>query len=1052
VSGLASLSIRRPVLATVMSIAIVIFGVIGFSFLGVREYPSVDPAVITVSTMYPGASSDVIESQITEPLEASINSVEGIRELTSVSREGRSTVTVEFDLDVDLERAANDVRDRASQAMRELPPDAEPPTVAKANADNSPIVFLNLSSKQRDLLALTDLAINRFQERLQTIDGVSSVDIWGEKRYAMRFWLDPQRLAAYRLTPLDVQNALQRQNVELPSGRIEGTTTELTVRTTGRLSTPGEFERMILRQDGSRIVRLRDVATVQLGAENERSILKRDGVPMVGVVLRAQPGANHINIVDEFYERVEQIRRDLPPDVELGIGFDNTRYIRRSITEVAETIALALALVVLIIFAFLRDGRTTLVPVMAIPVSLIGAFFVMYVADFSINVLTLLAIVLAIGLVVDDAIVVLENIYAKIEAGMDPAEAGEQGTREIFFAVVATTVALAVVFLPILFLTGLTGRLFREFGVTLAGAVIISSFVALTLTPMLAVRLLKRHEKQSWLYRVTEPFFVRMNGAYARSLDSFLRRRWLGVAVLGGAAALAVVMYRTLPSELAPIEDRGQLRIMATAPEGATFEYMDAYVDRLVGMVGDQAPEEAMISVTSPGFSASGSVNSGFVMVMLQDAAEREEPQQSVAQRLTREVRRLSGARSFVSEPPTISAGGGGFGGLPLQYVLQAPTIEQLREVLPRFMEEARQAPEFAFVDVNLKFDRPELQVEIDRDRAQSLGVSVLDVSRTLQLALSGQRYGYFIRDGRQYEVIGQVGRQDRDQPLDLGALYVRSASGEPVAVGNLVRVTETSAPPQLFRFNRYISATVSASLAPGVAMGDGIAAMDRIGDHVLPETFQTALNGEAQDFAEGSSSLLFVFLLALVLIYLVLAAQFESFRDPLVILLTVPLALTGALVSLWYFHQTLNIFSQIGMIMLIGLVTKNGILIVEFANQRRDAGLRVQDAVMDAAAARFRPILMTSLSTVLGILPIALALGAGAESRVPMGIAVVGGMVIGTALTLYVVPAMYSYLATPQVGTARSVHIPGIAAVPADPPSDPQIPVGAAAQGGRGL
>jgi multidrug efflux pump len=1017
-SGLSSLSIRRPVLAMVMSLTIVIFGVIGFSFLGVREYPSVDPPIITVSTAYAGASADVVESQITEPLEASVNSVEGIKKLTSTSREGRSTVVVEFDLGVDMERAANDVRDRVSQAAGRLPVDAEPPRVSKADADNTPLVFLNISSDRRSLLELTDIAHNVFRERLQTIPGVSSVSVWGERRYAMRLWLDPQRLAAYRLTPLDVQAALRGQNVELPSGRIEGDLTELTVRTMGRLSTPEDFERLILRQDGSSIVRFGDVGRAELGAVNERSILRRDGVPMVGVVLMPQPGANHIDIVDEFHRRVEHIERDLPADVKLGIGFDNTRYIRASIAEVGQTIFIALALVILIIFLFLREWRTTIIPVLVIPVSLIGAFFVMYAAGFSINVLTLLAIVLAVGLVVDDAIVVVENIYAKIEAGMEPRQAGEQGIREIFFAVVATTMALVAVFLPILFLSGLTGRLFREFGVVLAGAVIISSFAALTLAPMLSVKLLKRRERHSWLYRRTEPFFEGLNRGYQQALSAFLRRRWTVFPLVGAAGALSFFLWNGLPAELAPLEDRGTIRIMATGPEGATFEYMDAYVGRVRETVRDEVPEvRALITITSPGFGAASAVNSGMTIVMLEDAAERTRTQQEIADRLTMRVRDLSGARTFVSQPPTI--GGRGFAGLPVQYVLQAPNMERLREAIPPFLEKAREQPEFAFVDVNLKFDRPELQVEIDRERAQSLGISVRDISQTLQLALSGLRYDYFIRDGKQYEVIGQVAREDRNQPLDLNSLYVRSRAGQPIAVGNLVTFTERTGPPQLFRFDRYISATVSASLAPGYGIAQGISAMERVGREVLDPSFVTSLDGEARAYAEGSTTLLYVFALALLLVYLVLAAQFESFRDPATILLTVPLALTGALVSLWYFGQTLNVFSQIGMIMLIGLVTKHGILIVEFANQRKAAGYSVRAAIEEAAAARFRPILMTALSTILGILPIALALGAGSESRMPMGIAVVGGMVIGTALTLFVVPAVYTFFsAEAETGT----------------------------------
>ena len=1008
--SLYSLSIRRPVLATVMSFAIIIFGVIGSFFLGVREYPAVEPPVISVGTSYRGANADVIDAQITEPLEESINGIDGIRTLTSVSREGNSRITVEFDLGIDLERAANDVRDRVSRAMNSLPPDVEPPVVSKADADGNPIVFLNIKSNHRSLLELSELADNLFKERLQTIPGVSRVDIWGEKRYAMRMSIDPQKLAAYGMTPLDIRNALSRANVELPSGRIEGQHVELTVRTMGRLTTVDEFNDLIVKQDGARIVRFRDVGEVRLGAENERWLLQRDGQPMVGVVIRPLPGANYIAIADEFYERLETLKKDVPADIELGIGFDNTDQVRKSINEVQETIFLAFVLVVLIIFLFLRDWRTTIIPVLVIPVSLIGAFFIMYVMGYSINVLSLLAIVLAIGIVVDDAIVVLENIYVRIEKGMHPMKAGVEGTREIFFAVIATTLALASVFLPLLFLGGMVGRLFREFGVVLAGAVIISSFVALTLTPMLATRMLKHREHHPWFYEKTEPFFRWLTATYRGTLDTFMSRRWAAFALMAVAAGLIVVIYKSLPSELAPMEDRSSLRIQASAPEGVTYEYMNDYVNRMVANVVEEVPEsEAIISITSPGFF--GGVNTGMAFVTLVSPDERERSQQEIAGSLMRRLSKLTGARVFVSQEETIQVGR--FGGLPVQYVLQAPNIAKLKEVIPEFMGEVMQDPTFAFADVNLKFTKPELRVSINRERAQSMGVSVLDVAQTLQLALGEQRIGYFIQNGQQYQIIGEVDRDRRSETLDLRSLYVRAANGEPVLLDNLVTVTEESSPPQLYRFNRYVSATVSAQLNPGYTIADGIAAMDRVKERVLDESFATSLAGASRDYAESSGGIMFVFLLALLLIYLVLAAQFESFRDPFIIMLTVPLALAGALISLWYFDQSLNIFSQIGIVMLIGLVTKNGILIVEFANQRRAAGLGIIEAVKDAAAARFRPILMTTLSTLLGILPIALALGAGAESRKPMGIAVIGGLLIGTILTLYVIPVMYTFLTT---------------------------------------
>lgn len=1007
--SLSSLSIRRPVLATVFSIVIVLFGIIAFNYLPVREYPAVDPPIITVATSYIGANADVIESQITEPLEDQINGIAGIKNLTSVSREGRSTITVEFELSIDLETAAADVQSRVGRARGNLPPDADPPIVSKADADARPILFFNIKSDSRNLLQLTDVAENYFKERVQTIPGVSNVQIWGDKTYSMRLWLDPMKLAAYDLTPLDVRNALTRENVELPSGRIEGQLTELTVRTMGRMTEVEEFNNLIIKQSNGSTIRLRDLGYAELGPQNERTILKRDGIPMVGVVLIPQPGANQIEIADEFYRRVENIENDLPADIETATGFDTTTYVRASINEVQQTIFIAFILVITIIFLFLRDWRTTIIPVVVIPIALIGAFFIMYIANFSINVLTLLAIVLAIGLVVDDAIVVLENIYTKIEAGQEPIIAGIIGSKEIFFAVIATSAALVSVFMPILFLGGITGRLFREFGIVIAGAVIISSFVALTLTPMLSTKLLKKREEHNRFYNATEPFFVAINKAYKSSLTSFMRHRWLSLAIILVAGIGIYGFMNYLPKEIAPLEDRSRVRMFAQAPEGASFEYMDNYMDRLVTMVQDSVEEaEAVVSVTSPGFGASSSVNSGFAFAILKDPEQRDKSQMDVADELSGLVTELSGAQTFVSQEQTI---GSSRGGLPVQYVLQNQNFDKLKEVIPAFLEEVRQDPAFVYQDVDLKFNKPELQVEIDRDRAQALGVSVRDIAQTLQLSLSGQRFDFFIMNNKQYQVIGQVGRSDRDEPVDLKSLYVRNNQGRLIQLDNLVKVAEQSSPPQLYRFNRYASATISASLAPGKTIADGIEVMDGIAERVLDDSFSTALSGPSRDYVESSSSLLFIFFFALALVYLVLSAQFESFRDPFTIMLTVPLALAGALLSMWYFNQTLNIFSQIGMIMLIGLVTKNGILIVEFANQRQRQGLSIQEAIMDASAARFRPILMTSISTVLGILPIALALGAGAESRTSMGIAVIGGLIIGSLLTLYVIPAMYSML-----------------------------------------
>ncbi len=1010
---LYKLSIERPVLSTVMSLVIVVFGLVSYQRLGVREYPSVDPPIISVSTTYTGAPPEVIESQITEPLEENLNAVAGIRTLTSISREGRSTITVEFDLDSDLETAANDVRDRVAQAQRDLPPDADPPTVSKADADRQPVAFVSVYSPQRELLELSDIADRRFKPILQTIDGVAEVSIWGEKRYAMRLWLDRDKLAAYGLTPVDIRNALERENVELPSGRIDGHQVELSVRAASRFSTPEDFREMVLREDAGRVVRLKDVGEATIGPENLRNLMKTNGAPAVGVILRPQPGANQVQIADEMYRRIDLIKKDLPPDVEAVVGFDTTQYVRRSLLEVRETILIAVGLVIFIIFSFLRSWRSTLIPAVVIPVSLISAFAIINFAGFSINVLTLLAMVLAIGLVVDDAIVVLENIYSKIESGMPVKQAGIEGTREVFFAVIATTAALAAVFMPILFLGGLIGKLFQEFAVVLAGTVIVSSFVALTLTPMLCTKVLRGHS-HSRFYEVTERMFQAFTGAYRFVLTAFLRARWLAFPLLAAASALAWLSFSVLETELAPIEDRGSLRLSATAPEGASFDYMLDYMDQLSGLVSDTVPEtETLISQTSPGFGGSGGANTGFVRVFLVDRAERDRSQTEIAQMLTKASRELAGSRVVVIEQSTISIGVAAGSRLPLQFVIQAQSFEKLQQAMPTFLARASESAVFTRVDVDLKFNKPELRVDIDRERAQTLGVSARDIGETLNLALAEQRFGYFLKDGKQYFVVGALVREHRDESFDLRNLSVPSASGVPIRLDNVVQLEERISPPQLYRFNRYSSATMSASLAPGYTLSQGIEEMERIAKEVLDESFETDLAGDARDLRESSSGAAFTFIFALLLIYFVLSAQFESFRDPISILLTVPLALVGALGLLWLTGETLNIFSQIGMIMLIGLVTKNGILIVEFANQQRAKGLAPLDAVREAAVARFRPVLMTSLSTILGILPIALALGAGSESRRSMGIAVIGGMVVGTALTLLIIPAMYSFIAS---------------------------------------
>ncbi len=1007
--SLSSTCIKRPVFATVMNIILILIGFIGLVFLGVRDYPSVDPPIISVSTSFPGANADVIETQITEPLEAAINGIPGIRSLTSTSRDGRSFITVEFELEVDLETAANDVRDKVSGAMRRLPKDVDPPTVTKADADAQPIFGVSLRSDKRSLIDLSMYAEQYYKERLQTISGVSSVTIWGEKRYSVRLRMDPALLAAYRVTPMDVRDAVTRENVELPSGRIEGENTELTIRTLGRLMTIDDFNALVIREEGDRVVRFRDIGVAEVDAEDVRSVMKRNGIPMVACVIIPQPGANYIDIVDRAYEVMKDLEKDLPADVEAGIAFDNTVFIRNSINEVKDTIFEAFVLVVLIIFLFLRNWRTTLIPVLAIPVSLVGAFFIMYLAGFTINILTLLAVVLAIGLVVDDAIVVMENIYTKIEEGMSPKEAGFKGSEEIFFAVIATTVALVAVFFPIVFLQGTTGRLFREFSIVITGAVIISSFVALTFTPMISTKLLTRNVTDNWFYRKTEPFFDGLTERYRRGLEAFMRRRYLAPLILLFTGVIIYALWKATPSEMAPLEDRSNVRIMSTAPEGATFEYMNRYASELSDYLEKEVPEQEM-TIEMIGM---GNTNRSNLNLWLKAPEERSRTQQDIADELAVKVRQFTGARTMVSQQQTF---GGRRGGLPVEYVIQAKNLEDLKRVLPCFMEEVNKSPVFSVADLNLKFTKPELTIHIDRDKAAVMGVSMQNIAQTLQLTMSEQRVGYFILNGKQYQIFSQLDRENRNKPSDLQSIYVRNNSGDLIALDNLVVTNESSMPPQLYRYDRFVAATVSAGLAKKKTLSQGLEEMDRIAGEVLDDNFKTTLSGSSKDFVESSSSLMFAFVLALVFIYLVLAAQFESFRDPLIIMLTVPLALIGAMLALWYFEQTMNIFSQIGIIMLIGLVSKNGILIVEFANQRKLMGEPMLVAVKNAAVARFRPILMTSLSTVLGILPMAMATGAGAESRVAMGIAVVGGMVCATFLSLFVIPAIYSYLSSDKI------------------------------------
>jgi hydrophobe/amphiphile efflux-1 (HAE1) family protein len=1004
---ISDLALKRPVGSIVLSLMIILLGVVGLSFLGVRLYPAIDPPIITVRTSYTGANSEIIESQITEPLEKSINGIEGVKSISSSSSVGSSSITVEFNLDADLEKAANDVRDKVSQATRSLPQDLDaPPTVTKADANGDPIIFLMVRSTSMNSLELSDYAENILMEKFQTIPGISSVSIYGQQRPAMRLWLDPLKMAARGITASDISSALAKENIEMPGGKIRGYGTELIVKTLGKLTTEEDFNNLIVRQTNNLVTRFRDIGEAVLGPQDEESAASINGATGLSMVLIPLPGANSIEISDEFYKRLEQVTKFLPEGVRLDVGRDRSVFVRQSVRDVIETLAISISLVVLIIFLFFRNWVIALRPLIDIPVSLIGTFFVMYLLGYSVNVLTLLGIVLATGLVVDDGIVVTENIFKRIERGMNKLQAAHEGTREIFFAVISTSVTLAIVFIPVVFLQGFTGRLFREFGIVVASAVLISALVSLTLTPVLNVFLGGSASHHSRFYLATEDFYVNLEKGYRRILSFFIVKKWISFAILGACILLIFLISKQLKSELAPLEDHSFIRTSITAPEGTEFSATSKILDRIAKNQIDSIPEANFILARYGGGMGSSGANSGNVMTFLFDPSERIASQQQIYDRLTKIYKSIPDARVIASQEATITAASSG--GLPVQFVLQNLNFSKIREVLPKFLDEAQSSPVFSNVDVNLKFNKPELNITVDRLKATSLGVSEKDVSDALNLALSGGRYGYFLKNNKQYFIIGQVDRENRNKPADISSLYVRNNVGTMIQLDNLVTIEENSNPPALYHFNRYKSAIVSANLAPGKTVGEGIEEMQRIGAKLLDDSFSTDLAGPSRDFAESSSNISFALILALMLIYLILAAQFESFRDPFIIMLTVPMAITGAMISLWVFGQTLNIFSEIGMILLIGIVTKNGILIVEFANQKCKSGLVKRVAAFEAASSRFRPIVMTSLATMFGALPIALAIGAGASSRVSLGIVVVGGLLFALILTLFIIPVMY--------------------------------------------
>jgi len=1017
--NISELSLKRPVLATVMNLLLILFGVVGYNFLAVRDYPAIDPPIITVQTSYTGANPDLIESQITEPLEKNINGIPGIRTISSTSSLGSSYITVEFNLGVDLEAAASDVRDKVGQAQRSLPLDIDaPPVVVKSDANSDFILILAVQSRSKSLMELSDYADNVLQQQLQTIDQVSSVNVFGDKSYAMRIWLDQDKMNAYGIAFNDVSQAMSNENVELPPGKIYGNNTEMTIKTLGRLTTEKDFRDVILREDSSGIVRLSDVARIELGPQNEEQSWKYNGVNAVGLAIVPQPGANNIAIADEFNRRLEEIKKANRSDLEFSVLIDNTKIIRQSLDEVKETLLIAFTLVVLVIFFFFRNWLIALRPLIDIPISLIATFFIMYIAGFTINILTLLGIVLATGLVVDDGIVVTENIFRKLEQGFPIHKAALEGSKEIFFAVISTSLTLAVVFMPVIFLQGFVGRLFREFGVVLAAAVLISSFVSLTITPVLNVYLTTSKSGHGWFYKKTEPFFTGMENGYLKLLRGFMKIRWMAFVLIALCLGMIWLILRNMQSEIAPLEDRNSVRFTVTLPEGASYSYTSAVTDQIANYLYDSVPERDFVFARTP---AGSSVNTSQPRIGLVPADQRKRSQNQIAADLQRKLGRFNDARIFAIQEQTIAVGSGSKSSLPVQFVLENQDLDKMKKVLPAFLDAARKDHTFSNVDVNLKFNKPEVQISVDRMKIRDLGLSTNDVIGAMQSAFSGGRLAYFIMNGYQYYVIAQVERKDRNDPTDISKVYVRNNKGEPIPLAAVVHVEQNSGPSTLYHFNRYKAATISASLAEGKTIGDGIVAMQTIAHRLLDEdpSFQTALSGSSRDYAESSSNILFALVLALLLIYLVLAAQFESFIDPLTIIMTVPLAFAGALLSLWLFHQTLNIFSEIGMIMLIGLVTKNGILIVEFTNQKRELGMSKMDAVVEAASHRLRPILMTSLATSLGALPIAMSLGAAATSRIPLGIVVVGGILFSLILTLFVIPAVYTF-----ISSKHKVHV----------------------------
>jgi multidrug efflux pump len=1006
---LPELCIKRPVFATVLSLMIVLLGVISFDRLTVREYPRIDTPVVSVRTVYKGASAQVIESQVTQPLEDSLSGIEGVRTLKSVSREEVSQITIEFVTERDVDAAANDVRDRVARVRARLPEDADESVVSKIEADAQAIMWLAFFSDRHDALELSDYVDRYVADRLKTLPGVASVMVGGERKYAMRIWIDRERLAAYALTVQDVENALRRQNVEIPAGRIESTQREFTVLSESDLRSAEQFNRMIITESRGYPVRLRDVGAARLGALDERKVVRVNGNPAVGLGVVKQSTANTLDVARAVKREIERVREALPEGMTLRVAFDSSIFIERSIDSVYKVLAEAVLLVVLVIFVFLRSVRSTLIPFVTIPVSLVGAFFFLYLLGFSINVLTLLGVVLAVGLVVDDAIVVLENCHRHIEQGKTPRNGSIDGSREIAFAVVAMSITLVAVFLPLGFQQGRTGRLFTEFALTVAGAVAVSGFVALTLTPMMCSRILKAHERHGRAYQAMERFFAAMTAGYQRGLGHVLARRWvigvLFLAILAGA----VLTFQALKKELSPQEDRGFFLSWILAPEGASMEYTDRNVRAVERLYADIPEIVNTFAVVAPGLEPPNPVNLGVTFSQLKPWEERTRKTQDITAELRPKLfGSLPGVLAFPLDPPSL---GQSFRDPPVQFVVQAPTYEELEIAGEALLAEVRKSGAIVNADTDLKLNKPQLAVDIDREKAAAIGVEVDTIGRTLETLLGGRQVTRFKREGKQYDVMVQLEAQNRNTPADLTAIYVRSRDGRLVQLSNLVTVRETVAAKELNHFDRARALRLTANVAPGRSLGEALETLEQTAERVLPKSARTALDGQSREFRESGATLLLTFALALAFIYLVLAAQFESFVSPFIIMLTVPLAALGALATLWATGNSLNVYSQIGLVMLIGLITKNGILIVEFANQLREKGMGRFEAVIESSTLRLRPILMTSLATVLGALPLALAAGAGSEARQAIGWVVVGGLSVGTLFTLFVIPTAYTVL-----------------------------------------